>query len=60
VGYNFKIEAADNGEIELFFWNGQRFLVKEKESVWLGDIPHHIFRLRGKTGIATITLEKIN
>lgn len=58
VGHNFRVEAVDDGEIEFFFWNGQRFLVKEKETKWLGDVPQSIFRLRGKSGQATISLTK--
>ena len=56
VGHDFAIDAP--GELEYFFWNGQRFLVQDKKTRWLGQVPYSTFRLRGKSGQATIFFTK--
>jgi heme/copper-type cytochrome/quinol oxidase subunit 2 len=44
------------GEFEYLFWTGERIVVHEKETKWLGDIKSYSFRLRG-SGEATITVQ---
>ena len=51
----FSIDAP--GEIEYFFWSGERTLIKDKNTKWLGEIPHCSFRIRGTAGEATITIQ---
>lgn len=54
-GANFMIDAP--GEIEYFFWTGERIFVKDKNTKWLGEIPRCSFQLRGTAGEATITVQ---
>lgn len=54
-GSKFTIDAP--GEIEYFFWSGERILIKDKNTKWLGEIPHCSFRIRGTAGEATITIQ---
>ncbi|MDP3947234.1 MAG: hypothetical protein Q8Q41_00895 [bacterium] len=56
IGNDFVVDAP--GELEYFFWNGQRFLVQDKEAKWLGQAPYSTFRLRGTSGQAKLTLTK--
>lgn len=56
VGHDFVIDAP--GELEYFFWNGQRFKVEDRTAKWLGQAPYSTFRLRGTSGQAKLTLTK--
>ncbi|MDP3052776.1 MAG: hypothetical protein Q8N22_02370 [bacterium] len=54
-GRKFVIDAP--GEIEYFFWTGERILIKNKNTEWLGKVPNCSFRLRGTAGEATISIQ---
>lgn len=54
-GVKFTIDAP--GEIEYFFWTGERTLIKDKNTEWFGEVSSCSFRLRGKEGEATITVQ---
>lgn len=52
---NFQVDAP--GEVEAWFWDGKKLFFADKNPRWLGDIPTSTFRIRGKSGAATLYLE---
>ncbi len=55
-GISFRIEPDVPGSIEYWFWNGTRALAHKDQPLWMGDIPHSIFRLRAD-GPASLIIE---
>ena len=57
--HDFNLEAP--GKVEYCFWANNRCAkrsqVRNRDAKWLGNIRASSFRLRGKRGIATITVE---
>ncbi len=54
-GAKFLVDAL--GEVECFFWSGERIFIKDKNTQWLGEVPNCSFRMRGAKGEATITIQ---
>lgn len=52
-----KVAIRAPGELEYLFWTGERVLVRDNESPWLGKVSSCKFRLRGTAGEATITVQ---
>lgn len=44
------------GEMERLFWTGERIFIKDKNTRWLGTVPHCSSRIRGTKGEVTITV----
>ena len=44
------------GEMERLFWTGERVLIKNKNTRWLGTVPHCSSRIRGTEGEVTISV----
>jgi hypothetical protein len=58
VGDSWVLDAP--GWVEYEFWNGERKLVADKETVWFGKIKARTasFRLRGWAGTAKLTIQQ--
>jgi len=48
------------GFLEVHFWDGNRRMIHENQSVWFGHVPRAEFRLRGSGGRVVIELEPLS
>lgn len=55
-GITFRLEPDVPGFVEYWFWNGTRVLAHKDQSLWMGNVPHSIFRLRAD-GPASLIVE---
>jgi len=54
-GVQFIVDTP--GDVECLFWSGERVLIKDKNTQWLGGVPNCVFRLRGTKGEAAINAQ---